>query len=174
MKKWLAGCLLVLAMATPALGVAAEFSQNTQYREEVLSVDPYRIKYVLTGQTAIQPSDFPALGLNGQSTFVYALGDKDMFVYSDQMYVGSPQLYLWSFKPMVNTDPANPISSIQASIGTGFALMFSQAEDQSYRLTGELVVELKPGFNYYPEQVHMQAVYMTDTGAPYIDVFHGQ
>jgi hypothetical protein len=171
MEKWFARWLVIVAMAAPALGMAAEFSQNTQYREEVLSTAPYRIKYVLTGQTRIQPSDFEALRLDGQATFVYALADKHVFVYSDGLYIGSPSLYLWPYKPLVNIDPANPISSITAPIGTGFAQVFSRTDAQNYRLTSEFIVELKPGFTYQPDHVRMQAVYLTELGAPYIDVF---
>jgi hypothetical protein len=174
MKKWLACWLVMFAVAVPALSIAAEFSQNTQYREEVLSVAPYRIKYVLTGQTRIQPSDFPAMALDGQATFVYALAGKDVFVYSDGLYIGSPSLYLWPFQPSVNADPTNPISSITAPVGTGFAMMFSQKDAQDYRLSGEFIVELKPGFTYDPDHVRMQAVYLTAMGAPYIDVFRRQ
>jgi hypothetical protein len=171
MHKWIARWLLVISMAVPALGTAAEFSQNTQYREEVLSVAPYRIRYVLTGQTRIQPSDFPAMGLDGEATFVYALADKHVFVYSDGLYVGSQHLYLWPFSTLVDNDPANPIRSISAPIGKGFAIAFSQSDNQDYRLTSEFIVELKPGFTYHPEHVRMQAIYLTRPGAPYIDVF---
>ncbi|WP_250624052.1 hypothetical protein [Pinirhizobacter soli] len=174
MKKWLACWLVIVAMTVPALGMAAEFSQNTQYREEVLSVAPYRIKYVLTGQTRIQPSDFEALRLDGQATFVYALADKHVFVYSDGLYIGSPSLYLWPYEPFVNIDPTNPVNSITATIGTGFAQVFSRTDAQDYRLTSEFIVELKPGFTYQPNQVRMQVVYLAEQSAPYIDVFRRQ
>lgn len=174
MKKWRACWLIVVAITAPSLGMAAEFSQNTQYREEVLSVAPYRIKYVLTGQTRIQPSDFAALRLDGQATFVYALADKHVFVYSDGLYIGSTGLYLWPYKPIVDIDPTNPISSITATVGTGFAQVFSRTDAQHYRLTSEFIVELKPGFTYQPDHVRMQAVYLASLGAPYIDVFRRQ
>jgi hypothetical protein len=171
MKKRFSRWLIVVAMTMPALGMASEFSQNTQYREEVLSVAPYRIKYVLTGQTHVQPSVFPAIGLDGDATFVYALAGKDVFVQADDLHIGSPNLYLWLFKPLVNVDPANPIGSITAPMGTGFALMFNRTNGLDYQLSGEFIVELKPGFTYQPDLVRMQAVYSAGLGAPYIDVF---
>jgi hypothetical protein len=172
MKALLAGALTtIVATAVPATSVAAEFSQNTRYVEEVLSVAPYRIKYVLSGQTRRAPNDFSGMGLDGQSTFVYALANHPVMVHSDGLYIGSATTYFWPFRPFVNTDPSHPVSSVTSVDGHGFGLIFGNAQNGQFALLSEFVVELKPGFSYDSSHVRMQAVYLSVSGSPFIDVF---
>lgn len=104
MKSLLSSLWVVLMVVTPVTGLAAGVSQNTHYTDEVLSAVPYRIKYVLTGKTTRTPEYLPALALDGQFAFVFALADKRVPVPSDGLYIDSPTAYALHYRPNVNTD----------------------------------------------------------------------
>lgn len=175
MKQLVAHVLsVVFALCMAGMASAASFSRDTFFTEEVLSVSPYRIQYTLSGNTDIRPTHFQQLGLTGQATLVYALsGAGDVFAYSQTLYVVTPGSYVWGFPPLVNADPNNPIHSITSRDGADFGIAFDDNGDSNgeLRMRTSFIVELKPGFVYLPDHVHMQAVYLSDHGSPFIDVF---
>lgn len=162
---------IIAALLIPLTAKAASFSENTHYSAEVLSTSPYRIQYTLKGETAFRPADFERLGIDGRATLVYALADKNVLGHADNVYIVSPNSYYWGYNPVVNTDPSHAISSILSSADTGFAFEFKGEDTGNLSMHATFIVELKPGYTYHPEQVHIQAVYLSQFGAPFIDVF---
>ncbi|MEJ1098183.1 MULTISPECIES: hypothetical protein [unclassified Pseudoxanthomonas] len=171
--KILFSALLAMILVAPAQAALNNgFTSDPAYTAEVVSANPWTIRYKLTGTGRFSAEELPTT-IDGGATFVYAHEGKDVMVHSHGL-VNKEDHYLFPYPNYINTDPNHPIATITAIQAGDEEHSFHYAKNSSgqYGLNASFVVTYKQGFQYSPEAVHMQAVYFSYVpGTPFIDVF---